>query len=151
MRLAHLDRPFADVRRQGVRRPLRRSTAREPIAETLALMAPTAEVLAGSPVQLRRRAADASWCTVDFLPWRQGGRVLAVLGRIVKSEPAATPTLTPLPDKVLEVRERGRRRHRLDLLESDVPAVRLMADRARLAAATTGDILLSGLEGAGKE
>ena len=141
--------PFADVRRQ-VCRPLRRS-ASGTVAETLALMAPTAEVLSGAAAQLRRRSASAGWCTIDFLPWRQAGRVVAIVGRIVRSESTAAATRTGLPEKVVELRHRSRRLYRLDLLESDVPAVRLMADRARLAAVTPNDLLLLGPEGAGKE
>ena len=147
--LAWTGLPFADVRRQ-VCRPLRRS-ASGAVAETLALMAPNAEVLAGAPAQLRRRTADATWCTVDFLPWRQAGRVVAILGRIVRSEVGPAPTRMALPEKVLELRDRSRRGHRLDLLESEVPAVRLMADRARLAAQAPNDVLLHGPDGAGKE
>jgi DNA-binding NtrC family response regulator len=114
-------------------------------------MAPTAEVLAGMPAEVRRRTAAGTWCTVDFLPWRQEGRVVGILGRIVKPDPAAPVTPTGLPEKVLELRDQGRRLHRLDLIESEVPGVRLMADRARLAAATPNDLLLQGPAGAGKE
>ena len=140
---------FAEVRRQ-VCRPRRRS-ASGVVADLLALMAPTAEVLAGMPAQLRRRSADGSWCTVDFLPWRQEGRVVGILGRIVKSESAPAVAPAGLPEKVVELRDLGRRLHRIDLVESDVPAVRLMADRARLAAGTPNDLLLQGPAGAGKE
>lgn len=116
-------------------------------------LAPTKEALGGQWSHVRRRDATgkSSWIDVHFLPWKHDGQVLAILGRIDAIAVAPTASSPPLPEKIVQLRDRLQRTYRLELWESDVPAVRTAVLQARLAAATTAPVLLQGPPGSGKE
>ncbi len=141
---------FGDVRSQ----PCRASAVRnDPQAAILGLLAPTKEALAGHTSQVRRRGAiaNAPWIDVHFFPWKKDGAVVGIIGRI--DAVAAVPTTQgpPLPEKIVQLRERAARSYRLELWESDVPAVQTAVAQARLASQTTVPVLLHGPPGSGKE
>jgi transcriptional regulator with AAA-type ATPase domain len=119
-------------------------------------LTPPAEVLRGAPGKARRllpgRGDARRWWDVEFFPLAAGGKAggRAVLGRITPV-PADTPAATtPLPERVVALRERQARRHGPELLTSLVPAARRLAEQVRLAAQVSVPVLLVGEPGTGK-
>ena len=133
---------LAEVRRQ-VCRPSRADDDRR--GSLLAVMAPTAEVVAGGPGQIRRRVPGdpPTWCDVHFLPCKRSDQLQTILGRIVPTAAAARSSPLSIPEHALQLRERARRKYSLDTLDSDLPAVRQMAVQARLASVTALPVLLN--------
>src|SRR5205823_4750199 len=86
----------------------------------------------------------------------QGEAVFAVLGRAhAVEQPAPIDESmnlgpTPLPEKLLGLREQTARRHDFHLLDSEAPAVRRLASQVRLASEVTAPVLLVGPPGCGK-
>jgi transcriptional regulator with PAS, ATPase and Fis domain len=134
----------------------RPAAAEESLVEVLAhVLAPTPEVAGGAPGRVRRRlpAGDAlgrHWWDIDFLPLQSDTKAVAILGRIHPVDEAVAP-LTPLPEKLIELRERTARFFDFSLLESCVPSVRRLGEQVRLAATMTAPVLLTGEAGTGKE
>lgn len=122
-------------------------------AAILGLLAPTKEALGGTPSQVRRRATkpQTAWLDVHFMPWKKDGRVFAILGRIVIVPSVRAAKNPPLPEAIIQLRERMARTYRLELWESSVPAVQRTVAQARLASQTTMPILFQGPAGSGKE
>jgi transcriptional regulator with AAA-type ATPase domain len=119
-------------------------------------LTPPAEVLRGVPGKARRllpgRDSARRWWDVEFFPFAAGGKAggLAVLGRITPL-PADTPAATtPLPERLVALRERQARRHGPEVLTTTVPAVRRLAEQVRLAAQVFVPVLFVGEPGAGK-
>ncbi len=141
---------LADVRSQPCRTS---STPADPQASILAMLAPTKEALAGLPSQVRRRGLSprARWIDIVFFPWMNDGRVGGIVGRIVGVPETPKTKSPPLPEKIVQLRERAARSYRLELWESDVPAVQTAVAQARLASQTTVPVLLQGPPGSGKE
>jgi DNA-binding NtrC family response regulator len=96
--------------------------------------------------------ASRQWWEVDYLPLRQGvgsgGSFL--LGRIRVLE-AEAPGTAPLPERLVNLRQRAVAHHSLAPWEaSPVPAVRRLVEQARLAAQVRVPVLLVGEPGSGK-
>jgi transcriptional regulator with PAS, ATPase and Fis domain len=142
---------LAEVRGRACR-PARTSDG-ERVATILQLMAPTAEALAGQPSQVRRRGevVGSAWVDVQWMPWRRDGETVALLGRVVPVAPLPMIRQSPLPEKVVQLRDRAAARFRLELWESGVPAVQQAVARARLASQTDVPVLIHGPPGSGKE
>ncbi len=124
-----------------------------PEESLLATLAPPLEVLAGKAAGVRRPAPDQPTQVWDmsFFPVAGPEGLLAVVGKIVATAPRPVTPATPLPVRLLALRERGRDWHRLDHLRSDVPAMRRVFDQVRLALRTGGPVWLSGEVGTGKK
>lgn len=119
-------------------------------------LCPPPEVLRGEAGRTRRRLPSGDgrgwrWWDVEFLPLRTHGRTDGLLGRILPVAEEATPAAPPLPEKLINLRERVVRRYDLALLDSDVPALRRLAEQVRLAAGVSVPVLLTGEAGTGKE
>ncbi|HZY84185.1 MAG TPA: sigma 54-interacting transcriptional regulator [Gemmataceae bacterium] len=119
-------------------------------------LTPPAEVLRGAPGKARRllpgRGDARRWWDVEFFPFALGGTAggRAVLGRIIPI-PADTPAATtPLPERLVALRERQAGRHGPELLTTAVPAVRRLAEQVRLAAQVSAPVLFVGEPGTGK-
>jgi hypothetical protein len=119
-------------------------------------LTPPPEALAGAGAHVRRMlprpGAAPRWWDVEFFPLRQqgeGGGVL-ILGRITPVPADDGPTDSPLPERLVALRERAVRRDGLELLEGASPAARRLAAQVRLAAGTDSPVLLVGEPGAGK-
>ncbi len=119
-------------------------------------LTPPAEVLRGAPGKARRllpgRGEARRWWDVEFFPLAAGGKAggRAILGRITPV-PADTPAATtPLPERLVALRERQARRHGPELLTTLVPAVRRLAEQVRLAAQVSVPVLFVGEPGTGK-
>jgi transcriptional regulator with AAA-type ATPase domain len=135
------------------------------------LCCPPPEVLKGRPGRDRRliprlpddglpsRSHEAARCwDIDFLPLRDDGGTLCILGRI---EPVSIPSESPaqgaastsrlhLPDKLVSLRETVKQRFGLDRLIARLPALRRVQEQARLASRTTAPVFLVGEPGTGK-
>jgi DNA-binding NtrC family response regulator len=113
-------------------------------------------VLKGEAGRARRRlpSGDGSgwrWWDVEFLPLRTEGRTDGLLGRVLPVPEETTPAALPLPERLVNLRERVVRRYDLALLDSDTPALRRLAEQVRLAAGVAAPVLLTGEAGTGKE
>jgi len=141
---------FHDVRGLSCRPS---SAKTDDAAAILNRLAPTKEALAGSPSRVRRRGASPHepWIDVHFFPCSKDGKVSAILGRVDVVAVIASKTAPPLPEKIVQLRERATRFYRLELWESSIPAVQRVVAQARLASQTAVPVLLQGPIGAGKE
>jgi DNA-binding NtrC family response regulator len=144
--------PLADAR-QITCRP-RRSTS-DAWEELLGqLLRPPDEVLEGRAGRSRQRVPrfDPARCCwdIDFLPFRDEGGVLFILGRITLGA-AAAASPTAVPEAALALRETVLRRHGIEALSSELSAMRQVADQVRLAARVRVPVLIVGERGSGKE
>lgn len=138
---------FADI--QG--KPCRPTRGVELDESILAVVAPPRDAVAGRPAQVRRRHPGGGWVDVHFFPWKQAGELRGILGRIETTATADDAAPTPLPEKLVQLRRHSLAAYRLDLWESDVPAVVRATLQARLASVSPAPVLLQGPPGSGKE
>src|SRR5262249_44334742 len=125
------------------------------LPEVLAhVLCPPPEVLQGRGGRTRRllprRPASQRWWDVEFFPLREGGNLLGALGRITPVRTEEPAESAPLPEKLAALRERVAQRWSFDLLTSELPAVRRLAEQVRLASRVQVPAILVGEEGAGK-
>jgi transcriptional regulator with PAS, ATPase and Fis domain len=151
--------PLAKVRGLACRR-LRPASPSDSWTDILAhALSPPPDVVAGRPTHSRRllpsRVNPVSW-DVEFFPLGRDDSLLAVLGR-VRPVAATAPVEnslsigpTPLPEKLLALRERMARHFNFQLLDEHTPATRRLAAQVRLAASVTSPVLLVGPQGSGK-
>jgi transcriptional regulator with PAS, ATPase and Fis domain len=145
--------PAADAPRLVCRRPRPAGADDPPHAAVEHALTPPPEARRGAVTRVRRLLPGRRWWDVDFFPLRQAGKTegVLILGRITpvaveEAEPAA-----PLPERLVALRERVTQRYGPDLLSGDAPALRRLAEQARLAAHTAAPVLLVGEPGTGKE
>jgi transcriptional regulator with PAS, ATPase and Fis domain len=117
-------------------------------------LCPPPEVWQGHGGRSRRllpgRPAAQRWWDVEFFPLRAGGQVLGILGRIT-AVPAIEPAgSAPLPEKLMALRQQVVQRWSLDLLTSELPVMRRLADQVRLASQVQVPVVLLGEAGTGK-
>jgi len=141
--------------RQVACRRRRQVTADDSPQEILAhLLCPPAEVLQGESARARRllpaRGPAPRWWDVEFFPLHQQGQVLAILGRILPVPAEKLPAAVPIPESLLALRQQVYQRQDLDLLTSELPFLRRVADQVRLAARVPTPVLLVGEPGTGK-
>src|ERR1043166_5117049 len=102
---------------------------------TLAALAPPAEALAGQSCRARRRVpGGAGWWQLDFFPLLGPDGLLGILGKITPLPTSATGA-SPLPDRLMALRDRHAESYRLDALPRELPAMRQPVEQARPAAA----------------
>ena len=83
--------------------------------------------------QRRRAPTGCGWWEIQFLPLAGEKHLLGILGTIrVIEAPAKVPL--PLPEKLMAIRDQQAARYRLDDLNIGSPALRRLAEQARLAA-----------------
>jgi transcriptional regulator with PAS, ATPase and Fis domain len=127
----------------------------DPLEEILAhALCPPPDVLQGRGGRTRRLLpgwpASRRWWDVDFFPFHEGGRLLGILGRVTPVDSEEPPGAAPLPEKLAALRERVAGRSSFDLLASDLPAMRRLAEQVRLASQVGVPVLLVGEPGTGK-
>jgi transcriptional regulator of acetoin/glycerol metabolism len=152
----------------------------ERLNQVARVLSPPLEVLEGNSAHARRPVAGLSpvapgWWDIEFFPLRGEDGVACILGKITGAPLAAEGKRTPFPEalkelrermakglapdeavklwsveKVVALRERFVRHFRLDLLDSPLPALRRVAEQARLASAVRSSICLVGEAGTGK-
>jgi transcriptional regulator with AAA-type ATPase domain len=139
------------------RRP-RPAAADDPAEEILAhALTPPPEVLHGASGHVRRllpgREAERRWWDVEFLPLRQEGEQggYLILGRIRPVPLAEWTGETPLPERLVNLRQRRIDRYNLDAWSSSLPAVRRLVEQVRLASLVNAPVLLVGEPGTGKQ
>jgi transcriptional regulator with PAS, ATPase and Fis domain len=132
-----------------------------PAKEILAhALTPPPEVLRGQIGRVRRRIVNredtihaSGWWEVEFLPLAQEGKQggYLVLGRI-RPVPIVEPVaVSPLSEKLVNLRQRRIERFTLDDWISELPAMRRLVEQARLASQLTLPVLLVGGPGTGKQ
>ena len=120
-------------------------------------LTPPSEVLQGVGGRVRRllpdRAAERRWWDVEFLPLRQEGAQggYLIVGRIRPVSAVEPATATPLPEKLVNLRQRRVERFSLDHWSSSLPAMRRLVEQVRLASQVTTPVLLVGEPGTGKQ
>lgn len=140
---------LADVRGRSCRR--RSAAALDKEDASLSVCAPPADAVEGRTCQVRRRApGSANWWEIQFVPIAGVNDLLGILG-IIRVLAGPTETPTPLPEKLMALRDRQAARYRLDLLAGETPALQRLHEQARLAAQTRVPIMLLGEAGAGKQ
>jgi transcriptional regulator with AAA-type ATPase domain len=149
--------PAAEAHVLVCRRP-RPAAADDPAEEILAhALTPPPEVLHGASGRVRRllpgREAERRWWDVEFLPLRQegeqGGHL--ILGRIRPVPLVEWTGDTPLPERLVNLRQRRIDRYNLDIWASSLPAVRRLVEQVRLASLVNAPVLLVGEPGTGKQ
>jgi DNA-binding NtrC family response regulator len=123
-------------------------------AELAAALAPPPEVLQGITSRVRRLvpAREGSlWSDIEFFPLRAEEGILGVLGRITAVKGDEHPSLVPLAEELVSLRESRVGRYRLDQLAGQMPALRRVGDQVRLASQTRTPLLLVGESGTGKQ
>jgi DNA-binding NtrC family response regulator len=88
---------------------------------------------------------------VEFLPLQGSGRFGGVVGRVIPRTEVTPPAATPLPERLIDLRQRCKSRFGYGLLDSSAPAMRRLTEQVRLATAITASVLLTGEAGTGKE
>jgi len=145
--------PLGEARGQVCRR--RRDPRPDSLELLLNSLAPPPEALAGSPTRARRLipggAAGLRWWDVTFFPLRGTQGLLGILGRITAVAADVAAAMPLLPERLVAMRERIRQTYRLEVLDSELPAMRQVADQVRLASQTWAPVLLRGERGTGKE
>jgi transcriptional regulator with PAS, ATPase and Fis domain len=119
----------------------------------LATLAPPLETLEGKTASVCRPAPDVSnrlW-QLDFFPLGHTNEASAMLGRIQAKEAGVASEAARLPTKLLGLRDRIRRWHRLDLVRGDGLAMRRVLEQVRLAIKTAGPVWIAGEPGTGKQ
>jgi hypothetical protein len=120
-----------------------------------ALCCPPREVLAGNVGRNRRlvprTAGAARWWDLEFFPLHDERGLLCIVGKIVVESQIAPPSAPPLPEKLISLREIGRRNYGLDQLAGSAPGFQRIVEQVRLAAQTRIPVLIVGAPGTGKE
>jgi DNA-binding NtrC family response regulator len=119
-----------------------------------AICAPPPEVLRGQASRSRRLIPalpnGAQWWDIEFLPLHDAQGLLAIVGKITPLSRQATAVTTPLPERLIALREATRRRYTLADLASELPAIRRLVAQVHLAAALRTPVCLAGEPGTGK-
>jgi DNA-binding NtrC family response regulator len=118
-------------------------------------LAPPPEALAGKIVCVRRLLfggpAGPRWWDVTFFPFKGPQGLLGMLGRIVPVAAEQTAGTPLLPERLVALRQRFRQGYSLESLDSQLPAMRRVAEQVRLACQTRSPVLVLGEPGTGKE
>jgi transcriptional regulator with PAS, ATPase and Fis domain len=119
------------------------------------MLAPPAEVVDGSPAKVRRLLASAAaapvWWDLSFFPLKEANELMAVLGKVTPVSPEGFFATSPLPERIVALRQRRAAEYRLDRLASDHPGMRRVVEQIRLMARTRSPVLVAGEPGTGKE
>lgn len=118
------------------------------------VLCPPRDVLRGLSSRVRRfvtLAGGRAWWDVEFLPLREEGDLLGILGRITPRPLEPMPLRPPLPEVLLDLRAARSQRYRLDDVSGASPAMQRVANQVHLAAQTWTPVLLRGAAGTGKE
>ncbi len=91
----------------------------------------------------------AGWWQLDFFPLRGDDGLLGILGKITPL-PVTPPVATPLPERLVALRDRQAEAYRLDALPTEPPALRRLLEQARIAAQSRLPVTLIGAPGTGK-
>lgn len=117
-------------------------------------LCPPDEVLAGHAAHVRRRVPHFDparrWWDIDFLPLGGEDGPLMIVGRIVPAGAVVEAAAVAVPEAALELRQAVARRHRLESLASERPAMQKVAEQLRLAAPLRVPVLFVGERGTGK-
>jgi PAS domain S-box-containing protein len=149
---------FAQARLLGCRRP-EPATADEAREEILAhVLCPPPEVMEGHSARVRRllpasrQAPEGgrAWWDVEFVPLRDQQGVRGILGRVRQAAVVESVGVLPVPEKIAELRAHGVQRFSFDQIPVNLPAIRRLAEQARLASQVAAPVLLVGEAGTGK-
>ena len=119
-------------------------------------LCPPPEVLRGAAGRSRRLLPALGsnlprWWDVEFLPLREGERPRGILGRITPVVAEHRRSRSPLPEKLVALRERVAGRCGMEMLSSESLAVRRLAQQVRIATFLPTPVLIVGEPGSGKE
>lgn len=136
-----------------LRRPPLPADPRDVVVRSLC--APPPEVLQGQVSRTRRLVprgiGGPSWWTIEFLPLQDADGVLCVIGRIQVDTSTAAAPATPLPERLVALRDKVMQRYSLDQLAGAAPVVERLREQARLASTLACPVLLQGEPGSGKQ
>ncbi|HVS39821.1 MAG TPA: sigma 54-interacting transcriptional regulator [Gemmataceae bacterium] len=119
-------------------------------------LTPPPEARQGTTTRVRRLLPGRDgrrWWDVDFFPLRHVGKRKGalILGRIAPATVEEAAAAAPLSERLVALREQRAHRYGPDLLCGAGPAMRRLAEQARLAVQTTAPVLLLGEPGVGKQ
>ncbi|MBI3409490.1 MAG: sigma 54-interacting transcriptional regulator [Planctomycetes bacterium] len=142
---------LADVKGQVCRRRPR-GILTERHETILAAMVPPTEVYQGRISQSRRHppGEDSAW-RICFIPLRGESEPLGILGKIEIIPEMTRQARQPIPEKILQLRERAAARFGPDQWIGDDPAMQRLRAQIALAAKSRVPVLLAGPKGAGKK
>jgi transcriptional regulator with PAS, ATPase and Fis domain len=132
----------------------RKAAAGDSWEEVLAhALCPPPEVLEGAPSRARRLVPGGEggprWWDVEFFPLHDDQGLLGVLGKIIPLTVGPSAS-APLPEELVALREQVAGRYRLEEFTAEVPALRRVAEQARLAGRSRVPVLIVGEDGTGK-
>src|SRR4029079_8475426 len=92
----------------------------------------------GRPGVVRRRPVpgEAAWWDIAFFPVCDEKGTLGILGKIVVAPRSETPAGQPLPEKLLNIRQRFVSQFDLLQISSSIPIMQRVLEQARLASST---------------
>jgi transcriptional regulator with PAS, ATPase and Fis domain len=119
-------------------------------------LAPLPEVLEGKPARVRRSLPGLKnqprlWFDIAFFPFAGESGLLGILGKMTAVPRLGTIDDSPLPEKIIALRERRAQEFALDQIGSELPAMRRLVEQARLASQTQLPAALVGERGTGKQ
>lgn len=126
----------------------------EPWEWILTPLAPGSDAAAGKVMQVRRRVQRPGrapvWWDVTIVPIAGSETPQGYIGLITPRQPADLAAGVPLPEKLQNLPQRERDRHRLDAVVSQHPAMQRVLEQVRLAAQSRTAALFIGPAGCGK-
>jgi DNA-binding NtrC family response regulator len=129
-------------------------TPRASAAPLAQVLCPPPEVLEGQPGCIRRPAplsrVGPPWWDIAFFPLQGEKGLLGIIGRIHVVGEAKKAETPALPEPILALRQRVKERFRFELLGSENPACKRVAEQARLAGQNREPVVLIGEAGTGK-
>jgi transcriptional regulator with PAS, ATPase and Fis domain len=139
------------------RRVCKRQRDAEPgsMEAILHALRPPREALAGKQTCERRLIlqppAAPVWWDITFLPLAGPHGILGLVGKILAAPSGRAPSLQPLPERILALRQRRAAGWGLQGLPMQAPAMRRIFEQVRLASRTAMPVLLVGESGTGKQ
>ncbi len=120
------------------------------------LLTPPPEVLAGSPgrqrrLVLSRGGSQPCWWDIDYLPLADADGFRGLVGKITRGPEAIGPVSAPLPEKVVNLRQRSLELLSRTYLGGNLPVLRRLAEQVRFAGQGRTNVVLVGGAGTGKK
>src|SRR5262249_16750158 len=96
-------------------------------------------------------AEPPCWWDIDYLPLADADGFRGLVGKITPGPPAGGPVAPPLPEKIVNLRQRAIELLSRTYLGGKLPNLRRLAEQVRLAGPGQAHVVLGGASGRGKK